>query len=117
MCVKGQEVTRHNNLWAATALHKAALGQFSIIGNNEAAFASNCFNCLQEECVPPPRESLSIDQELIWSFALFSMQNHQLQHSYCHQGWKQIIYSSTVDENQWRKLYFLALTKYTSWGF
>lgn len=56
---------------------------------------------------PLPKQSLSIDQELIWSFALLSMENHQLQGSYCHQRWMQIAYAYIINENPERKLWFL----------
>lgn len=53
-----------------------------------------------------PTQSLSIEQELIRSFALFSMQNHQLQRGYCYQEWMQIVYTSMVEGIQGRKLWF-----------
>lgn len=95
------------HLRAVTVLYRWHSARFSIIDNNETAFARSGFNCLQGNKCPLPTQSLSIDQELIQSFALFSMQNHQLQRGYCYQGWMQTAYTSILDENQGRKLCFL----------
>lgn len=56
---------------------------------------------------PLSKQSLSIDQKLTWSFALFPMQNHPLRHDYCYQGRMYIIYTSMTGENQEKKLWFL----------
>lgn len=94
------------HLRAVTVLYRWHSARFSIIDNNETAFARSGFNCLQGNKCPPLTQSLYIDQELIQSFAFF-MQNHQLQRGYRYQSWMQTAYTSILDENQGRKLCFL----------
>lgn len=63
------------------------------------------------------QQSLSIDQKLIQSFALFSMQNHQLQRGYCYGG-KGGEANCRHFHTRWKsrkKIACPVLTKYSHW--